>query len=69
MIKQKSMLEVEIAGKMFQLLCDNDSPLGNLHDALMQMKGYCVDRMVAAQKQEEEVAKQVMENSKDCDAE
>lgn len=69
MIKQKSMLEVEIAGKMFQLLCDNDSPLGNLHDALMQMKGYCVDRMVAAQKQEEEVAKQVMENSKDCDSE
>lgn len=59
MIKQKSHLEVEIAGKEYTLICDSDSPLGCLHDALMQMKGWCVDRMIANQKQEQEVSDQL----------
>ena len=56
MLKMKSMLEVEIAGNTYQLYCNTDSPLGNLHDALMQMKGWAVDRMVKAQKEEQEAA-------------
>jgi hypothetical protein len=56
MIKQKPVLEVEIAGKRFELNCDSDSPLGSLHDALMQMKGWCVDRMIAAQKEEQDIS-------------
>lgn len=56
MLKQKSSLKVEINGKYFELLCDSDSPLGSLHDALMQMKGWCVERMIAAQKEEEAAA-------------
>lgn len=53
MYKQKAVIESEISGKLYQLHCDVDSPLGCLHDALMQMKGYVVDRMIAAQKEEE----------------
>lgn len=64
MIKQKSHLEVEIAGKQYTLICDSDSPLGSLHDALMQMKGWAVDRMIKNQKEEQEVSEhlQVEEN-------
>jgi hypothetical protein len=59
MLKQKSHLEVEIAGKQYSLICDSDSPLGCLHDALMQMKGWCVERMIANQKEEEKIAEQL----------
>lgn len=57
MLKQKSTLEVSIEGKNYQLICDNDSPLGSLHDALMQMKGWTVERMIKAQQEEEANAK------------
>jgi hypothetical protein len=56
MLKQKSSLSVEIAGKSYELCCDSDSPLGCLHDALMQMKGWCVERMISAQKEEQAAA-------------
>lgn len=56
MLKQISLLEVKIDGKHYKLLCDSDSALGSLHDALMQMKGWCVERMVAAQKEEQAAA-------------
>lgn len=56
MLKQKSVLEVEIENKVYQLICDSDSPLGCLHDALMQMKGWSVERMVKAQKEENEAS-------------
>lgn len=61
MIKQKSVMEVEIAGKVFQLYCDNDSPLGSLHDALMMMKGWTVERMQSAQKEEEDISAKMKE--------
>jgi len=32
----------------------NDLPLGKMHDACMLLKGWTVDRMMAAQRQEEE---------------
>lgn len=61
MLKQQSVLEVKIKisidgenkERLYQLQCDSASPLGELHDALMQMKGWCVDRMIAAQKEEQ----------------
>jgi len=52
MIKQVTIIEVKIGERAYQLYCGNDSPLGELHDALMQMKGYCIERMVQAQKEE-----------------
>lgn len=62
MIKQKTTLEVVLEGKTYQLLCDSDSPLGCLHDALMQMKGWTVDRMIKAQREEETSANEKIES-------
>lgn len=56
MIKQKTILEVKIGDRVYELSCGADSPLGELHDALMQMKGFCVDRMIQAHKDEKEQA-------------
>lgn len=56
---QVVILEVEKGGKSFKLMIDGDTPLGLLHDALMEMKGCCVDRMIQAQKEEEEYARQM----------
>lgn len=58
MIKQKTILEVKIGERAYELYCPSDSPLGELHDALLQMKGFCVDKMVIAHKQEQEMAEQ-----------
>jgi len=52
-MKQKVCLEIENGGKNYQLICDSDSPLGGLHDALMHFKGTIVERMIAAQKEEQ----------------
>lgn len=54
MFKQITAGEVKIRERVYKLLCDSDSPLGELHDALMEMKGHCVDRMIQAHKQEQE---------------
>jgi len=66
MIKNKTVLEVKIGERVYELTCATDSPLGELHDALMQMKGFCVEKMVIAQKQDQEAAeaqKKLDENS------
>lgn len=60
MIKQKTVLEVKRNERVYELECSANSPLGELFDVLMEMKGYCVERMVAAQKEEQENAQQVM---------
>lgn len=52
-VEQVTRIKVEIAGKVFSLICDSDSPLGSVHDTLMQIKGWCVERMVAAQREEQ----------------
>ncbi len=58
-IKTKTFLEVVIGERTYELSCNSDSPLGELHDALMQMKGFCVDKMVAAQQEEQAIADQM----------
>lgn len=50
MIKQKTVLEVKIAERVYSLECAPDSPLGELHDCLSQMKNYVIDRMQQAEK-------------------
>jgi len=50
---QKTYIEVEKGDKSFCLQCDNDASLGLIFDALMEMKGYCVERMMNAHKEEE----------------
>jgi hypothetical protein len=37
MLKNITQLEVKIAEKVYQLLCDNDSPIGHVKEALFQL--------------------------------
>lgn len=67
MLKQKAVLEYEINQRIYQLTCPADSPLGELHDALMQMKGYCVDKMIENQRAEDAAAKQQLEQLGDTE--
>ncbi len=46
MSENKTVLKVEIHGKSFELHCNNDSPLGSIHDALMQMKSWIINKIV-----------------------
>jgi len=40
MLKNISKLEVEIENRIYQLLCDNDSPLQHVKGALFQFQKY-----------------------------
>ena len=63
---QKSVLEVFEGEKIIsQMIVGNDCPLGVLHDAYMLGKGWTVDRMVAAQKEEQAAAEAHKAN--DCE--
>ena len=42
MIKNLNALEIKVGERIYKLLCDVDSPLGEVHDALLQMKGFIV---------------------------
>ncbi len=54
MIKQKTILEVKVGERSYQMECSPESPLGELHDALSQMKAFVIQRMVDAEKSREE---------------
>jgi hypothetical protein len=59
-IKSKTYLEVEKDGKLVQLVVNADLSLGLIFDALMELKGYVVERMTAAHAEEaEEAARQM----------
>lgn len=45
MLRQISALEMKIGDKYYKFLCDGDSPLGSVHDALCQMRSYVVERI------------------------
>lgn len=45
MLKNITALEIEIDQKVYKFLCDIDSPIGSVHDALMKMKGFVVDKI------------------------
>lgn len=53
MFKPATIGEVKRGERTYILLCDSMSPLGEVHDVLMEMKGICVDKMIAAQKEEQ----------------
>jgi len=46
MIKTKSILEVKIGERIYNFECYPDSPLGECFDALSQMRGYVLNKMV-----------------------
>ena len=55
MIKQATMFEFVKENKKVNIIFDSDTPAGVLHDCLMEAKGYVVERMIQAQKEEIEL--------------
>ncbi len=53
MIKNKTVIEKKIGDRIYLLLCDPDSPLGELHDALAEMKAHVIEIMNQHQKNEQ----------------
>jgi hypothetical protein len=45
MFNQIGKLEVKFGERVYQLLCEVDSPIGEVHDALSQMKLYVINKM------------------------
>ncbi len=46
-LKCKTALQVKIGERIYEMECHSDSLLGEVHDALTQMKAYIVDRINA----------------------
>lgn len=59
-LENRTFIEVEKDGKLAQLVVPNDMPLGLLFDAVMEMKGYIVERMAKVHKEEQEEAEEKM---------
>jgi hypothetical protein len=55
MISNKVVLEAKIGERSYQLICSNDAPLGEAHDALCQFKAYVIEKMQEAEKKPEAV--------------
>lgn len=60
-MKQENAVRFASEDTRIQLFCDANVSLGALHDFLMEVKGTIVERMVSAQKAEEEVTKKQKE--------
>lgn len=66
-IVQKTYLVEEVEGKEIALVFESDTPVGALFDATMKFKGFCVDRMVKAHKEELEEAEKKMCEDQECE--
>jgi len=64
MLKQKTILEIVKGDKTYQLHCDPNANLGELHDVLSEWKAYVVKRITDAH--EEEVKRE--KAAKDADS-
>ena len=64
-IQNKTYLSVEKGSKKVIIELDQDMPLGLLFDALMELKGFAVDRMVESQKAEQAEAEKKLNISED----
>lgn len=49
MINNITKLEVKIGEKVYQFLCEVDSPIGQVHDALSAMKGFVIQKINEAE--------------------
>ena len=55
MVKNKSVLEVVVNNKKAELECPSDMSLGELFDALFQMRSFVIEKIKEVQKQDEEL--------------
>lgn len=54
MIKSKSILEIKAGERIYSFFCESDSPLGEIHDVLCKMKAFVIEKIVEAEKKQEE---------------
>lgn len=45
MVKNKIVLEVKKDDRLYELVCENNSPLGELYDSLSQMLHFVVEKI------------------------
>lgn len=45
MIKNKTVLEITIGERNYELLVSSDSPLGELYDAISQMRVFVINKI------------------------
>lgn len=55
MIKNLSSIEIKVGEKTYVFLCDNDSPIGEVHDALSKMKSQIVEIINKANESEQPI--------------
>jgi len=60
-MKQTNTIKITSEDGKITLYCDQDTSLGSLHDFLMYIKGVTVERINAAQKEEQEAADKIKE--------
>lgn len=65
MLKNKTILEVKMGERIYSLECAPESPLGELHDVLCNMKGYVIQKMKDAADAQEAKSEQ----KQDCQVE
>lgn len=53
MISTISKIQVELSGRTYQFLCENDSPLIEVHEALSSMMKLVVEKITEAQLSQE----------------
>lgn len=61
MLKTQTILEVKIGERIYTLHLDPQSPLGEAYDAVTQMRGYIIDKIV--EENEKSKPKEKAENS------
>lgn len=54
MIKNKTVLEHKVGDRVYEFYFSPDSPAGEIHDALVLIKGFVIERINEAQKKESE---------------
>lgn len=64
-LNNKTVLEVKKDERIYTLECDANSSLGELHDVLVEMRGYVIQRAQDAQEQEKPAEKSVVVEAED----
>lgn len=62
MIKTKVIIEHKIGDRIYEFLCDSNSPLGEIHDSLVAIKAIIVEKIVEEQKNNEKKAEEPNED-------
>lgn len=58
-LNNKTVIEVTKNERVYSLELSADSPLGELHDVLVEMRGYVIQRAQDAQEQEKRAEKPI----------